>query len=139
FAGFLITVIEEELRGLLFRIPIEHGALLWIPGEALIQHADLIIVLGVYENHIGGIIHAWKVIQQGGAESDQVASISVPRDISHMPDVAEEMRLGATGQWSHGNLEGLLGDQGHHREQGESADERKGEIHHGLLVRFLRN
>ena len=74
-----ITIVEKELRFRGLRIPIKHGALLRIPAARMIHELDGVVVGGVDEHDVRGIVRSRHVILEARLQRHNVAPGGVPR------------------------------------------------------------
>src|SRR4030095_9563762 len=86
-----IAVIENELRIDRPRIPVEHGALLRVPGVAPVNRRDGIVLCGIDQNDVGGLVRRRHMILEPNAQQDHVAAVAVPRRILYVSYVSEKM------------------------------------------------
>ena len=93
-----IAVVEEELRLLSLRIPVEHRPLLRIPGPRLSDGAGGEVVFGVEQDDFGRLAGVGQMIADIRSKRDDVAAALVPGNVLNVADVAEEMVQRAGGE-----------------------------------------
>ena len=76
-------------------VPVEHGALLWVPAVGFIQGNNLVLFLGVDHANGGGFIGLGHAINSVNFKAENVAATGIPRNSLALADVTKEMMLGA--------------------------------------------
>ena len=104
--GCRIAVIEEELRVRGAGIPVHHRALLGIPSPSFFDFAGSVMVLGIEQDDVRGVIRGGHAVMKPDPQREQVAPRAVPGDVLDVADIAEVVVLRALGDLLDFELEG---------------------------------
>ena len=94
-AGLRIAVVEEELRLRMLRVPVKHRPLLRIPAASPIDDAHGVVVTGVEQADVRGIVRARQPVLEADLQREHVPAAGVPRDGAALADVSEIVVLRA--------------------------------------------
>ena len=88
-----VTVVEKELCFSRPGIPVEHRALLRIPGAGLLDAQDLVVLTSVDDDDGRGLLRPGHAVDMVDLEPEDVPPAGVPGDRLTLADVAEEVVL----------------------------------------------
>ena len=75
----------------MYRVPVKHGALLWVPAVGFIDGDDFVIVLSVNHTNGCGFIRLRHSVYLVNFKTENIAATAVPRYGLALANVAEEM------------------------------------------------